>query len=470
MADLGLKPKQAEFFRAFRSGKFRYLCLAGTTGSGKTICSLGLLHLLCCKIPGLRFGVFRKSDKVLKQTTIPSYNKIKELTKSTGDSFIVNMTARYPKTGSEIVFTWADITKDPDLNNVKGLELTAALFEEANQMDPAYFHLTKTRIGRWNNHLCPAFILLTLNPSLGWIKELFYDNAVNGTLPEGHHFLEFDEQDARHAAGDTYVKNLRDLPDEEYNRFVLNRWDYSDVPNQLIKYEWYKQCIRDDYQFDPILRTLEAIDPAWEGNDDTVFGIMNGTHMGWWDAYGKQDPDFSGILGYNKALEFGVRKEDVSVDPIGLGAATFLKMQNDLKFRPTKFMAGDTPVNQFGILQAFNRRSEGGWILREALRNEEVTMTHHPQLQKDLLAIRYSVDEKKIRIRPKIEIKKEYGFSPGFYDVAVMLAHRWKTTTSRLSEKLFDQQLAPARDLTRSSSRAVRERAILIMNKQQGVE
>lgn len=436
----GLKPKQLDFIKAFRSGKFRYMCAAGSTGSGKTLLSLGLLHILCCMIPGVRFVVFRKSEKNLKQTTIPSYNEMKELSFSSGESYVADMRAIYLN-GSEILFAWADIAKDPELNNLRGLEVNGVLFEEANQISEKYFHLAKTRAGRWRPHLCPPFILINLNPSLGWVKNLFYDNWVSGTLPEGHYFQEFSSED-NDSLSPEYLRGLKDLPEEEYKRFVLNRWDYSDVPNQLIKYEWYKQCARNIPYITKVgERVIEAVDPAWEGDDDTVLARMHGTHIGWWESFDKQDPDFTGILAHQRAIEHGVKVGDLIVDPIGVGAATALKLRNDLSFEPDMFIAGAVPDNTHGIMQMYNKSSEAGWLLREAMRQEEITFDHCETFQKECMAIRYSIDDKKFRIRPKKEIKKELGYSPGHYDVAKMLIHKYKTTEGGLAKQLFDRQI-----------------------------
>ena len=437
---IGLKPKQIEAMKAFRSGRYNYLCHAGTAGSGKTFFDLGLLHILAANLPGTRFAIFRKSEKNLKQTTIPSYRKMKAESKSVGDSQIVDFTARY-RNGSEILFCWADPTKDPDLDNIKGLECTGILFEEANQIDKRYFEIAKTRIGRWNNHLCPPFILLNLNPSIGWVKDLFYENWVNGTLPPRHYFLEFDEQDAVAASGKGYVRLFDSLPEQERNRFVKNRWDYSDIPNQLIKYEWYKQCIvYSEYIDDPTTRNLLAIDPAWEGDDATVFASLRGSRLGQWDSYPKQDPDFSGTLGFQKAKDLRVQEGDLIVDPVGIGAATVLTLRNKHNFEPDMHLGNDEPTDMFGVLKMFNKRSEAHWLLREALRLQEISVEHDPEFMRQAVALKYSIDEKKFRVRPKKEIKAEIGVSPGHVDVATMLVHRWKTTTTRLALELAERQ------------------------------
>lgn len=455
---IGLKPSQQKFFDAFRSRNFRYLCAAGTTGSGKSFVTIALLHFLCRMIPELRFAVIRKTDKNLKLTSIPTYKNIKSKTRSKGDSMVVDMTARY-RNGSEILFIWADTSKDPDLDNVKGLELTGALIEEANQIDKRYFDILKTRIGRWNNEKCPPFIMLNLNPSLGWVKDLFYDNFINDTLPQGHYFQEFNVDDAMDCSGSEYVKVLDDLPDEEKKRYVFNRWEYQDIPNQLIKYEWYKNCCvvpEEEPEIDINQRTMLAIDPAWEGKDETGFGMMNGNHIGWFETYDKQDPDMSGIIGVEKAREYRIEEDDVIIDNIGVGASTVLKMRNDLKFYPDLFFSGGPIIDIGGFLKCENKRAEAHWLLRECLRNEEITVTHSLKLQKQYLAATYTTDNKKVKITEKKIIAQDAGGSPTLLDLSVMLCHKYKTTTSGLTSELFDKQLRV--HLKTAMTRAEKER------------
>lgn len=457
---MSLKPKQEKFVRAFRSGLFKYLCAAGTTGSGKSFLTIGLMHLICGEIPGVRFAIGRKSEKNLRQTTIPTYNEIKRKSRSFNESVIVDMTARYTN-GSEILFIWCDESKDPDLNNVRGLEVNGLLFEEANQIGKQYFEVAKTRIGRWRPELCPPFIMLNLNPSLGWVKDLFYDNWISGTLPDRHFFMEFDEHDAVDCSGSDYVLGLNDLAPQEYGRFVKNRWDYSEVPNQLISFEWYKNCMRsEDPDTIPGERVLGATDPAWDGADSTVFGRMHGNHIGWWEEYPKQDPDVSGDLAYRRAQEFKVKSGDWIVDPIGVGSATVLRMRR-LKFEPDLHYGGSPSTNMFGVLETFNKRSEAHWMLGEAMRQQEITFTHTPEFQKQCLAITYYLDDKKIRILDKKLMKKALnGVSPGHVDVATMLIHRYLTTSSGLAMQVMDRQLN--KHVETSTGRAQRERAAII--------
>ena len=453
---MALKEKQANFIQAFRSRKYTYFCAAGTTGSGKTFACIGLLHFLCQKIPGVRFFIGRKSEKNLKQTTIPSYNEIKRKTKTSESSQVVDMVAKY-NNGSEIVFIWCDITKDRDLNNIRGLEVNGGLFEEGNQIDRKYFEIAKTRIGRWRPELCPLFIIVNLNPSIGWVKDVFYDPFIEGTLPEKYYFLEFDEEDAVDCSGRSYVDNLAELAKEEYDRFVKNRWDYSSAANQLINFEWYKSCkCEDDPEIIITDKALGVTDPAWEGDDSTVMARMHGNHIGWWEEYDQQDPDISGVISHQRATMFNIKQHDWIVDPVGVGSATVLKMRNDLNYEPSMFCGGSPSTNMFGVLQIYNKRSEGHWLLAEAMRKKEITFTHCEAFQRQCLALRYTIDEKKIRILDKKSIKKDLGESPGHTDCGAMLVHKWKTEGgSGVIEILNRQNNA---NIRHEETRAQRER------------
>jgi hypothetical protein len=420
------------------------------------------------EIPGVRFFIGRKSEKNLKQTTIPTYLEVKRKSKTSNTSALVGMNAKYFN-GSEILFIWCDETKDPDLNNVRGLEVNGGLFEEANQISKRYFELAKTRYGRWRPELCPSFLMLNLNPSLGWVKDLFYTNHANGTLPPRHYFMEFDEKDALDCSGAAYVDGLADLAPQEHSRFVKNNWDYSEVPNQLISYEWYKQCmVAEDPQIIITDRALGVTDPAWEGDDSTVFARMHANHIGWWEEYPKQDPDFSGVLAHERAKSFHVKQGDWIVDPIGVGSATVLKMRNDLNYEPDMFYGGSPSTNMFGVLETFNKRSEAHWLLGEAMRQNEITFTHHPDFQKQCLAVRYFLDDKKIRILDKKELKKELHKSPGHLDCAMMLIHKWKTETSGLGAELMRRQNEKTQQ-QQSSGRAQRERAEAVSRHMQDI-
>lgn len=145
-----LTSKQRSFLKAFFKffGKKDIFILAGGAGSGKSFISLLLMHFLALTYPNLRVGIFRKTAVNLKNSTIPSYRRVLEVTGTASSVKMTAMTASY-KNGSKLLFLGADTEKDPDCDNLKGLELSCALFEEVNQLDKKVFDVVRSRVGRW---------------------------------------------------------------------------------------------------------------------------------------------------------------------------------------------------------------------------------------------------------------------------------------------------------------------------------
>ena len=154
---MALTQKQREFLNDFEAlrGEKNIFMLAGGAGSGKSFICLLLLHKLCLEFSPIRVGIFRKTTSNLKNNTIPSYRRVLAETKTESSVSLSDTHALY-KNGSEILFLWADTEKDPDCNNIKGLELSCALFEEVNQVDKKVFHTVRSRVGRWNSNITKA--------------------------------------------------------------------------------------------------------------------------------------------------------------------------------------------------------------------------------------------------------------------------------------------------------------------------
>ena len=81
--------------------------------------------------------------------------------------------------------------------------------------------------------------------------------------------------------------------------------------------------------------------------------------------------------------------------------------------------------------------------------------------------MKYSVDEKKIRVRPKAEIKKDIHESPGLLDVAMMLTHRHITSEGGLASALIDRQ--SSRFVITALTRAQKERRDIIRSNKHDV-
>ncbi len=172
------------------------LLLIGGFGSGKTTAAILHMLLLCEAFPGYKVAVLRKTFNDLKLTTRPSFDQwIKpEFVGEPTNEKVVTL-----KNGSSFLFHHLD---RPDSATIlKGLEINAAILDQAEQMQESTFTILLGRLGRWkgakvpnwvlkdaegewpwkdkaNRPLAPLSVILTANPSEGdpelhWLWQRF---------------------------------------------------------------------------------------------------------------------------------------------------------------------------------------------------------------------------------------------------------------------------------------------------------
>lgn len=420
--------KQDELFTAFRSGKYKMFILAGGTGSAKTYGALWLLITVCLLLPNIRIAVFRKSEKNLKVSTIPTFRKV---CSALGINIpVVDMVAKFTN-GSEILFLWADITKDPDCDNAKGSEYAIAFFNEMNQIDQKYINIAMTRVGRWNHtqiegkkfFLKPC-IFGDCNPTNNYVKTEYYDKFKAGTLDPDIFFQESLPHDNPFNEPE-FFEFLKSLPENEYNRYVLNNWNYIDDPNQLLSWEIMKPNLIDPRTvlFEP---DAMGVDVARYGNDRTVFAYLKNRDLIGYEMFTKKDTKEVADLAEERAKDYGIGFSKISVDVVGVGGGVVDNLKHKGYF-VNSYNSGGAVTNSSGLLNYRNKRAQDYWELRLGLENGERRLLDDPDLIKELLNIRYFVKEKVIQIESKEDMKKRIGYSPDIAD-ALVIAHNFKGT------------------------------------------
>lgn len=416
-----ISQKQQELNDAVRSGKYNEIMLAGGAGSAKTIGILNVIDELCTLVSGCRIGVFRLSDRNVEENTIPSYKKM--LGFKDKNIPIINKVARYPN-GSEILFRWADISKDKDCDNIKGGEFTWIFFNEANQIDQKYVNIGKTRVGRWNKfqdkdgkefRIKPV-VFMDCNPTNNWVKTDYYDKANAGTLP-ANVFFQLSLPSDNPFLEPEYWEMLNSLPPAEYNRFVMGNWDYNDDPNQLIKFEWIKNS-----EYIPTENSkVDAMggDIAREGNDRTVFALGGSNAVWKWETFRHQDTMTTAQLFVERMKEYRLNADRCAVDVIGVGGGVVDYIVKS-GYNIIGFNSGDSVREQVSFLSFKNKRAKAYWDLRTGLQEGTMSLGINEDLRKELLNIRYTVTDKVIQIESKAEIKRRLGFSPDLADATVM--------------------------------------------------
>lgn len=225
-------PKQEAFARAVFSGDYKYLLAGGAIRGGKSAICLTIICVLAKMFPRSRWAIVRKDLPTLRRNTIPTFNKFAPRP-FVGPILQDTWTATC-KNGSEIIFFPESLSEDPEFNRWRGLEVNGFLLEEANELsgDEKSFLVAIERAGAWiipNAKVQPPpLILLTCNPSPGWVKELFYDPWSEGKLEAPYYFEQMLPSD-NHYLTQTYLDSLEEInrrnPDE-YNRMVLGHWEF----------------------------------------------------------------------------------------------------------------------------------------------------------------------------------------------------------------------------------------------------
>lgn len=408
------KESQKKFAHAFLSNKYTEILYAGTAGTGKSFATAVLLSMVCHDFQNTRLGVFRKNLTTARKTIWHTYSKALaslgiQNTQIGGSEPKIILT----DSDSKIEFFEMDITKDPDWNKLKGLELSLAHVEEANEIDVSGKNILITRIGRWNENKAPAVITMTCNPSAGWVREQFKNPSESGELPGHRAFIESTKEELPA----DYARLLETLPPAERQRYVENNWDYHNDPHQLIPYELLKT---NEYKGNIEKPTRLGVDTAHGGDRTVVCFATENSIMGF------QEIDSTNEIVVGRIVQeliktYSVDPKQVRIDSVGVGngVVDYLKLQG---LKVVGYNGGAAANVDADYLHFKNRRAQDYWNVRDLLVKGRLQVVGHPAIIKELTTVRYFTKDKYIQIESKDEIKKagRLGRSPDYADSAVM--------------------------------------------------
>ena len=412
-----LFPKQQEFYKAYKTGKYDVMMFGGGMGGGKSWLLAVLFLSKAYLYGGTVYGVFRKNLTTLKRTTYQTFKRVAEelhipYEENRADMFW-KITGRNGKT-SIIWFSELDESKDTDFNKVKSFELTDIGVDEANEISEEGFNILTLRKGRVNPFNMHCFIYLSCNPDKNWVKSRIYDRWRDKSLPENYYFLPSLATDNTYLT-EEYLRSFQDLPEAEKQRYLYGNWDFADDPNQLIKYEWIKGNIWTP-EGEP--DTL-GVDVAREGDDRTVFAYSSKGGLHDLEVFKHQDTMTTAQLALERMKEKRIGFRNTGVDVVGVGGGVVDAMREQ-GYYITDFNSGKSPTKMMGHLLFKNLRAESYWDLREALQKGEYKLPDNKDLIQELLSIHYKVNDKVIQIESKTEMKKRMGHSPDLADAVVI--------------------------------------------------
>lgn len=221
--------KQEYFLKKVFDPQYSFLAYGGAAGGGKTFVSLGMLIMFCRFYPKSRWGVIRKSLSEIKLNTLPSFWKIcptNFITQWNKSEFTCLF-----KNGSQIIFKGENIDVDPELQWMDGLEVNGFLLEQAEELSQKTFDKCKLRAGRnVIDPMPPIKILMTLNPSQSWPREMIYKPYTEEKLLPPYCYVPAYISDNPYLP-EQYVAGLKYLDSITYRRFVEGDWSAFAVNN-----------------------------------------------------------------------------------------------------------------------------------------------------------------------------------------------------------------------------------------------
>lgn len=330
--------KQQEFIADVLSGDWRFFGFGGAVRGGKSVGVLATIYILCKMYPGSKWAIVRKNLERIKQTVIPTIEKFAPR------PFVgrYNQQTKIYRcaNGSQIVLFPELIDSDPDLDRFKSFECNGFFLEEANELAEATFNKCKERMGSWiiqptpenpNPRQPPAYIFTTFNPADNWVRGTFYDPWQNNTLRAPYHYLPALPTDNPYVTEEQWAA-WRELPPEQYQRFIEGNWDAITDPRQLITYQ---QIIDAQYVEQQRGRLREGVDVASGGDsetgkhDDTVFCLIDGNVIDGAEPFlervnGWSEPTIA-MHAKDRIQRFGIHPSDYVIDSAPAGAYNILR-------------------------------------------------------------------------------------------------------------------------------------------------
>jgi hypothetical protein len=391
----------------------------GAAGGGKTMlgCMWQILRRL--KYPGTRSLIGRAKLDTLKKTTMATFFQVaNEIGLKAGEDFVYNQQSHIIKfsNGSEIIL--ADLflyPSDPMMTDLGGLEVTDVFIDEATEITEKAYSIVSSRIRyKLNEFGLKPKILLTCNPSKGWIYNQFYLPYKNQNLPEHRAFVQALPGDNIHLP-DSYVTSLSRLPEADRKRLLEGDWEFDNSSDRLYMYDELMRCFREPMN---VGEGYITADIARLGKDRTVLCVWKG--LSCIDIVILRQKRQDEVKAEIQRLmnQHGIRLSNVLADADGVGGG----LVDSLRCR--EFMNGSKAVrgNQY-----MNLKADCYFRLGELIDKNEITLPIKWQedIVKELELIRRVDPDKegKLRVTSKDTISQRTGgISPDIADAIMMRA------------------------------------------------
>jgi len=417
MSEIVLFDRQKECMSHLsRDSEKRMVLYGGAAGGSKSFTGCYWQIKRRLRYAGTRGLIGRSELKNLKLTTLNTFFEVCSMLGMTASkhyfynaqSNVITFT-----NGSEIILK--DLfayPSDPNFDSLGSLEITDAFIDEVSQVSKKAVDIVQSRLRyKLTEYDLIPKILLTCNPSKGWLYNEIYDPWRKDQLKPEVAFVPALPEDNPYLP-ETYFQQLSNLPESDRKRLRDGDWDFDLSPDKIFEHDSMLQMFNDTEGVGEMYITC---DPAAMGNDRTVIGIWKGLNLIKIHQFKHKYPHEVATIIRQIAQDNSVRLNNAVVDSDGLG----IGVSGLLRCR--EFLNGSSAVDKEHFASL---KSECYYKLSDYIKLNKVHVNDHSMrdtIVKELDTIRNTTGEDKRKtVTKKEDIKRQHGFSPDFADMIMM--------------------------------------------------
>jgi len=266
------------------------------------------------------------------------------------------------------------------------------------------------------NFLVPK-LLMTCNPSKGWIYSEFYKKFKDGTLDDNKQFVQSLVTDnpkiSKH-----YIKQLQQLDVLNQKRLLFGDWEYSDEDTQLFSIDALNDMFTNDFIIGNGTKFI-SVDVARYGRDMSVICLWNGWRVESIKTLDKNSIDELATIVDKIAKDNNVQRSNIVADSDGVGGG-FVDILKGCKSFVNNAKAMDNENFR-------NLKTQCYYKFAQKVTNGQIFInTNDKTLQQNIImefemVKQHDVDkDNKLMITPKDKIKQLLGRSPDIADALIM--------------------------------------------------